>query len=386
MVWSAISSASGEVKIIVPPLESLSLAASLRWLSEGVAISVSEQLKVRDVSVIDRERRAPLAESLDLPPNSPLSRASMIRLAQQAGADYLVTGSYSGNAENLQIVLRVLNMKSMKLGPKIAAGGPMTALPQMENDLAWNVLSGIGVGPEMSRENFKERARRVPNSAYSFYVRSLSAPDESERMKLLAHAAESYQDFPEAQFPLGRYLFEQGDYAQAIGHLQFSLKAEANYNQALFMLGTCFLKQGNPSEAIQAYSNILSFVQSYEVLNNVALAYMWKDDYANAIESLLEARKLAPGNPTIETNLAILRHLQGNDIAARDLLRQLTQAHPDNGILNYLLSVVSEALGEKDAAAAALARARSSGLDPEKLLPDPKTWVKLFSAREPYPH
>lgn len=386
MFWAATNSASAAVKIIMPPLESLSPAASLRWLSEGVAMSVSEQVKVRDISVVDRERRAPLAEALDLPPNSPLSRASMIRLAQQAGADYLVTGSCSGNTENLQIVLRVLNMKSMKLGPKIAAGGPLTALPQMENELAWNVLSSIGLAQEMSRENFKERTRRVPNSAYSLYVRSLSLTDESEQMKMLARAVESYEDFPEAQLPLGRYLFQQGDFAKAIGHLQSALKAERSYIQAQFMLGICFLKQENPSEAIQAYSHILSFVQSYEVLNNLALAYMHKEDYPNAIENLLEARRLAPGNQTIETNLVILRHLQGNDSAARDLLRPLVEAHPNNGVLNYLLAVVSEALGEKDAAAAAMAQAKRSGVDPEKLSQAPKAWTKLFSTWEPYPH
>src|SRR5512136_198296 len=60
---SVASTALGAVRIIVLPLESLSKATSLRWLSEGVAIAVSEQLKVPGVDAVDRSRRAPLVEA-----------------------------------------------------------------------------------------------------------------------------------------------------------------------------------------------------------------------------------------------------------------------------------------------------------------------------------
>ncbi len=309
----------------------------------------------------------------------------MIRVAQESGADYLAMGSYSGTADNLQVILRMLNMKSMKFGPRMVVNGPAAALPQMENELAWNLLSTLELAQGISREQFKARARAVPNNAYSLYVRSLGMADESEQVDLLAKAVEAHEDFPEAQFLLGRYIYQQGDCGKALDHLEIALKEERNRHRAEFMLGTCCLKQGKFTEAIRAYSHILSFVQSYEALNNMAMASLQKGDYAVATENLLEARKMMPDNVTIELNLAIVRHLQGNQDAAKEVLQRVIATHPNIGMLNYLLSVVLAVLGEGDASAAALAQAKRLGIEPDKLQSqDPKTWARIFPIWEPH--
>jgi tetratricopeptide (TPR) repeat protein len=385
MLWKAAATPVAEaVTVIVLPLENLSRLPAINWLSEGVALSLSDQIRSSNVAVIDREQRTALIESLDLPPNAPLSRASMIRVAQQADADRLVMGSYSGKPDNVQLELHLLDVKTLKLGSKINVGGPLTTLPQMENELAWDILNAIGAAAGLSRDRFKERTRTVPNTAYALFVRTLTESDEDQQAKLLSRAVESYPNFPRAQFLLGKYYFQTGDCSKSIPHLQIGLKEQATYLQSEFMLGTCFLRQSLLDEAIQAYSHLLSFVQPHEVLNNIGVAYLRKGDYAIAIQDLIEARKLLPGDATIDLNLAIARFMEGNDSAARELLEQSVKAHPSNGMLAYLFGRVLRRLGEADQSAALMADAKRLGTDPERQdAQDPKTWTRTFSRWEP---
>jgi Flp pilus assembly protein TadD/TolB-like protein len=376
--------AAAALKVIVLPLDNLSKSASLGWISDGVAISVSEQLRDADIQVIDREQRAPLVESLDLPPNAPLSRASMIRVAQEAGVDWLVMGSFSGTPDKLQITLRLLEMATMKLGGKISADGSLSTLAQMENEAAWNVWDGMRIVTPLSREEFRKRTRVVPNPAFAPYVRSLGAGDEEEQAKLLSSAVHEYQEFPDAQFRLGRYYFERGDCARTIQHLPMALQLQRLYAQSQFMLGTCYLREDDLDSSILAYGKMLGIQKSFEVLNNIAVAHLRKGEYPLAIQNLLDARELSPGNLTIDLNLVILRHLQGNDPAAGDVAEEAVRSHPGNGMVHYLHSMILEALGEKESAQLALEKAKSLGVDVEKLRSqDPKIWARIFAEWEP---
>jgi len=386
MLIAAAGSAVEAVKIVVLPLDNLSKTASLQWLSEGLAVELSEQLPVPGLDVVGRDRTAPMVEALDLPPNASLSRASMIRVAQECAADYLLTGSFTGTAEKLQITLRILNMKSMKLGPGITASGVAASLPQMENQLAWDVLSGLGLSGNIARDEHRRRTRSIPNEAFSLFVRSFSVPDEDERAKMLERAVELHGDYPEAQYRLGRYYFQEGDCAKALSALAVAGREEQFLLHSKFMTGTCYLKQDALPEAIRAYSHVLALARPYEVFNNLAVAYLRQGDYPLAIANLLDARKLSPDDLTIELNLALARHLDGNHQAAREILDQSIRKHPNNGMLRYLLGLVLSDLLDIPGAEAALQQAKSLGADPQKLQSQElKSWARIFSSWHPSP-
>src|SRR6266496_3463984 len=202
--------------LLVFPLENLTGVTSLSWVSEGTSRSICAQVPIPDLEVVPRETRLELVEDVDLPPNATLSRASMIRVAQLARADYLVFGSFSGSESALRIVLQILDTKVMKLGPDIVSTGPLNNLPEMENELAWEVLAQRGFHHNLSREEFRKRTRKVPNSAYLYFIRSLGAADDRSQLDLLAKAIESYNDFPGALFRLGSYYFEKDECSRAV--------------------------------------------------------------------------------------------------------------------------------------------------------------------------
>ncbi len=371
------------VKVIVFPLNGPLKNTSLAWLSEGIAVSLSEQISGHGVKTMDRGERVALIESIDLPPGAQLSRGSMIRVAQKASADFAVMGSYSGPEKNLKISVRVLDVKALKLSGEISANGPLSVLPQMENELAWLILSNNGLEKAYSRAGFQEKTRSIPNAAFAWYIQSFGAQTEGEQLQLLKKSVEAYRDFPEAHFRMGSLYFYKGDCSSAIPHLAMGNGQASVLAEDQFMLGTCYLQSDQSDKAIQTYSRILQVSRPYEVLNNLGAAYLRRGDEGPAITAFLEAKKLAPANSTVSLNLAIARHLQRNDSAARSVLEDAIKIDADNGMLQFVLGFLLKLQNENEAAAAVLEKARNLGVDREKLQHEnPTTWTRIITAWE----
>jgi tetratricopeptide (TPR) repeat protein len=383
LLWPMAAIAANFSAAIVFPLDGPGGNPSMRWLSEGIAISISDQLESRELKAIDRSERVRLVENLDLPPGAQLSRASMIRVAQRAKADFIVMGSYSGAEKNLRISVRVFDVKALKLGGEMVANGPLSAIPQMENELAWLILSNNSLEQGSSRAKFQERARKVPNQAYAYYVQSFEASGESEQFRLLLKAIQTHRDFPDAQFQLGKLYFQNEDCGNALRHLTFVSTKKGMQADSDFMRGTCYLQGGQDLLSIQAFQRLLQVSRSFEALNNLGVAYLRQGDFALAQNALVEANSLARMDPTVSLNHAIIRHLQGSDVAARSILEEASKAHPKNGLLQFLMGIVLKAQGENDKAVLATAKAKSLGINVEKLQSeDPKTWSRVFSSLE----
>jgi Flp pilus assembly protein TadD len=152
------------------------------------------------------------------------------------------------------------------------------------------------------------------------------------------------------------------------------------------MRGTCYIQVDQPTLAIQTLWNLLQVSRSAEVLNNLGVAYLRKGDTALAVSSFMDARNLARTDSTVLLNVSLIRHLQGNDTAARSVLEDAVQLHPKNGMLQFLTGIVLKTQGDNERALAAIAKARELGVNTEKLqAEDPKLWSQVllnFEARQ----
>jgi Flp pilus assembly protein TadD len=365
---------------IVFPLDRPTKGELPQWVGEGIALSISAQLKSRELQTMDWDERIRIVESLDLPPGASLSYGSMIRVAQRAGVDLVIMGAYSGEERNLKISIRVLEVNALKLSGEMVANGPLSALPHLENELAWLILSNNGLDKGSSRQKFQERTRRVPNTGYGYYIQSLEASGEKDPLQFLLKAVELYRDFPEAQFRLGQIYFRRGDCGSAMPHLLLGRNDASSQMESDFMRGTCYVQGDQLSQAVQALWG-LQDSRSYEALNNLGVAYLRKGDIALAINALLDARNLSRSDATVLLNLALARHVQGNDSEARNILEDAIKGNPQNGMLQFLMGAVLKAQGEQDNATIAFTKAKSLGIKTEKLqMEEPKTWSRLFSA------
>jgi len=375
----ALSAAPAPKIFLVFPLEAKSAEVQLGWVGRGTALAVGDGLRAAGMAVLSRDDRVRLVEGADLPPGLPLSRASMIRVAQQASADFLVYGSYSGSASDLHISLYVLDMHALKLGGNITANGPLSALPLMENDLSWLVLANNGLAEGRSREEHRQLTRTVPNSAYAHYVAGLSASSEEAAMAELGKAVSIYPKFSAARFELGRRYFELGNCAKTVELILPLAGDEPASAEVRFMLGNCYLLQNQFDKSIEQYDALLAAAQSSEAANNLGVACLRKGDYGPAEEWLRKAGEWAAGDPTVALNTAILRYVTGDVEGALRIADESVQMHPSNGMLLFLRSVLLEKMNRPEEAAASLARSKQLGIDPEKLrAQEPKAWTRVF--------
>ena len=375
----ALAGAAGPSLAIVFPLEGPAGPTDLQWLGEGIAVSLSGQLRNGELASMDRSDRIRLVESLDLPPGAQLSRGSMIRVGQQAGADYVVMGSYSGSEKSLRVAVRVLEVKTLKLSGEMVANGSLSTLPQMENELAWLILRNNGFGKATSRRQFQERIRKVPNSAYAFYVESLNSPSDTEQIQLLRRAVQAHQDFPEAQFALGRLYFSRKDCATAMPHLLLGQNGTNRQTESDFMRSTCRVEQNEPLDAIEPLTQLAQSSRSFAVLNNLGVAYLRKGDTDQGLKYILEAQTLAPTDATAALNLALIYYVQGNHAASMAVLEPACSAHPKNGMLEFLMGVVLKARNENPRAEEATGEARKLGIKVDRLeAEDPRGWSRVI--------
>lgn len=377
---------SGEMSILVFPLENLTKNPALAWIGDGICQSVTEQIRIPGVEAFGREERQSFVEGADLPPNATLSRASMIRIAQLVSADRLVMGSYMGNEESLRITIRVLDTKSMKLSEEIVASGSLESLPGMENELAWSILPHSAATTDFTRDKFRERGREIPNAAYAAFIQSLASVEQDEEIRLLERAVELHPNFPEARYYLGRYYYEQGDYSATIRHLKVVGNRRPSFPEDQFIMGNCYLNLNELDDAVRCYSAVLATIQSAHALNNLGVANTLKGDYPLAVQNLAEALVHSDTDPQITLNLAVARHLQGDESSARALLETLERSHSARGVVQYVLSLVLGSLGETEQSDRALNQAKDLGADPKNLSTEgPKGWMHLFSSLESKP-
>ena len=87
---------------LVVPFENGSRESDLNWVGESFAESLAESLETNGHTALGREERLAALERLGLPPNGPLTRASALRLGEEAGADWVVLGRYEIESERLR--------------------------------------------------------------------------------------------------------------------------------------------------------------------------------------------------------------------------------------------------------------------------------------------
>jgi tetratricopeptide (TPR) repeat protein len=303
----------------------------------------------------------------------------MIFIAQQAGADLAVMGSYQGPEQNIRISIWVLNLKSLKLGREMNTSGPLAALPQMENELAWMILSNTSLAGGMHREKFREATRKVTNLAYSNYIQGLNASSESEQIRLLEKALQNYPEFPSAHFQIGKLYYQNKDYSKALPHLVQASMIKDLLPQSLFFIGNCYLQENSYNLAIQTFSRNLTISRRADILNNLAVARYRSGDLAASVQDLVDAKNIERTDTTIAINLAILRFLMGNKAAALNAIVECLKYHPENGMLHFLYGYFLKAEGEKDKGMQEMSKANDMGIQVSALQQEkPQMWIRIF--------
>ncbi len=124
--------------VLVIPFYNESASSNLDWISESLSQTVREALASRGMLVVEREDRQEVYRRLSIRPHAQLTRASIIKVAEELDASEVIHGRFAlvapglgapaGARGSLWITARTLDMRRLRSGPEFTEFGPLEDL------------------------------------------------------------------------------------------------------------------------------------------------------------------------------------------------------------------------------------------------------------------
>ncbi len=338
--------AIGSQIYLVFPFENAGASSRLDWLGEGLEELTILRLSAAGESVYSHSGRINELDRYGLPPGAKLSRATMLRIAEDLDVDYVLFGSFTSDGTTLTVESRILRVNPPSLLPVIRESGPLDSLMDLQTKLAWRTLSSNNRSYPFSLTEFAKKQRPLRLDAFEHYVRGLLANEDEVRLRELKEAARLEPDWPEPDFWLGEVYFSRRDCNSALPWYARIPKQHDRYAEAVFATGVCRLLLSQPDRAEEVFTSLRESLRESgaadrsssvvaggdlpEILNNLALAKARLGDVTGAQTDLQRAADLDPDEDDYPVNLGLLA-LQANDAAnAAGYFREATEREPDN--------------------------------------------------------
>src|SRR5580658_5901530 len=354
-VHGAAAEASQQGIYLVFPFENAGASPHLDWLGEGLEELTIQRLSAAGQQVYSHAGRTAELDRSGLPPTAKLSRASMLRIAQNMDADYVILGRFTSDGQSLMVESQILRVSPTRLLPAIRETGPLDTLMDLHERLLWRLLSANDHAYQRSLEEFSKVQRPLRLDAFEHYVRGLLASEDDPRLRELREAARLEPEWPDPDFAIGDAYYARRDCDSALIWFAKVPKTHDRYVEAVFATGVCRLLMNQPDKAEEVFvslqqalrNNLVSGADLPEILNNLTLARSRDNKTPEAVADLRRAAELDPDEDDYPFNLGLLA-LGANDFAAAaDHFREASEREPDKAENRALMILALEKAGKK---------------------------------------
>ncbi len=323
--------------IVILPFSDESKNQQVYWLGEGFAESLSEEMFLTNAYIIQRPERKAAYDALRLPYIGHVSRATMLKLGQNLGVDYIVFGVYSLQAKNLKVQARVIKTSSSMLSATIEASGLLDNLYNIQGSLKKGLKDYFAAEKLAVSENNAESSS-VPLHAYELYIKGLLETSDQEKVQFFQRAIAAHADYPQAIYRLGLALFRSGRFKEsneALGRIRVDgiARFRADF---LTALNIYFLR--DLTVAAQKWYQLSQRTPTPEIYNNIGISLVGNNEIENAISYLSKAVELDRDNPDLRFNLAIGSFQKGAYADASRFFREAVELQPSDYQAYYWLS------------------------------------------------
>ncbi len=355
------------VTVVVFPFENAGHEAGKDWLGEGLAELTADRLQGHGPIVFSREERLAALEKLGLPAYSPFTRATMLKIAAEIDADYVVFGNFDPDGANVRVTARVLGVNPPKLSDATEDSGTLESLGAIDSRVSWRVLCEIraGLAPNSPCDAALPAARQflsagspIRPDALEHFVRGLLASEDEVRLREMREAAELDPDWDEPVYAIGKTYYARMECEPAMSWYARVPASSAHAIDAAFATGVCRLTQNDPLGAGSAFAAISGRTTSSsaagmeipEVENNLGAALLRQARYKDALADFEKAQQLDPGEPDYWFNVGLAKYLLGDWGAASGSLREALRLQPEAQDARALLLAALDHNGETEEA------------------------------------
>lgn len=340
---------------LVFPFDNVGASPRLDWLSEGLEELTIERLAAAGQQVYSHEGRSAELERSGLPATAKLSRASMLRIAENLDADFVILGKFTSDGKTLAVESQVLQVAPTRLLPAVREAGPLESLMDLHQRMLWRLLSANDHAYTGSLEEFARVQRPLRLDAFEHYVRGLLAIEDDSKLRELREAARLEPDWPDPDFAIGDVYYARRDCDSALLWFPKVPKTHERYAEALFSSGVCRLVLNQPEKAAEVFAalqgdlrdSMVSGADLPEILNNLALAEARQGKTEEAIAQLRRAAELDPDEDDYPFNLGLLAFGAGEYGKATDYFREAAGREPDEPENRAMMILSLEKAGKK---------------------------------------
>jgi tetratricopeptide (TPR) repeat protein/TolB-like protein len=343
---------------LVFPFQNSGPSGRLDWLSEGLEELTIQGLSSAGEQVYSHSWRLGELERYGIPTTAKLSRATMLHVAEDLDADFVVFGSFNFDGKSLTIDTRLLRVNPAALLPPLHESGPLETVMDLHTRLMWRMLSDNDHSYPLSLTEFSQMHKAVRLDAFEHYSRGLIANEDETRVRELREAVRLEPEWVEPNYALGETYLTKRDCASALPSYAKVPKTHDRYLEALFSIGVCRLTMNQPDQAEEAFATLQTLLRSSsapgvdfpEVLNNLAIAKARQNKFALAQEDLRRASVLDPDEDDYPFNLGLIAILQGDFNGAAAQFREASHREPDIPEDRSLLVAALEKAGKQEEA------------------------------------
>src|ERR1043165_2569932 len=171
LILSINSRAAATDTIVAMPFENLSARAEYNWVGESFTAALADLLDKPGLVGIHSDERNLAYKQEGLPPTAILTRATMIKIAERAGANLMIIGTYriegQGRDSSITVTARVIDIREGRLvGKEFNRGGPLVDLQRLQGELAYEILTQRNPSSPYSREKLINDAQVAPIGAF----------------------------------------------------------------------------------------------------------------------------------------------------------------------------------------------------------------------------
>jgi tetratricopeptide (TPR) repeat protein len=323
----------GAVTLVVPfALEKFE--PRVAWLGEGTAIGVSAALVDRGVEVVSRAERLEVFERLQLPPGVPLTRATIIKVAELVGASRVILGRVSATGTEVTIVAQVLHVDSGRLDPPSHHLTPVTGLLDTYREVARFAAPGA---PPLTPG--RGLAPSVP--AFELYVRGLTAATEELQERYLAQAIEAAPAYVEARLALWDVQSSRGAHDDAVATLKGVAVTGPHRLDAGVRTAASLVQLRRYDDAFAALNVLAGETPSSVVSNLLGVIQLRRGASAQAGRATYyfhQAVEADPADADYCFNLGYAYWQDKDALAAAYWLREAVRRDPTDGDAHFVLA------------------------------------------------
>ncbi len=377
--------------VLIIPFENTSSNREANWVGESFADQLSELLGAHGLRVVSSDARELAYGRLRLPLTVIPSRATAIKLAQEAGATMVVLGNYEVSPRDEKTVAevrgsaRVVRVNEGRIAGKqmqdgrwatheFFFGDALVNLQSVQGKLAYQILYEQDDKLPFSQNSIVEQATKVPSKAFEAYVKGAMLPNgNADKPAYLQNAMREYERanpgsvYKQAAFELGQLFYAQGDGKKAAEHFSLLQPADTHYAEAAFYAALAYERAGELQSALDVLLPLSTRAPLTSIYNNAgaistkaaigeknaakreALLKQATNFLSRAVESAAED---SAEGPTVRYNYAYALTLLGKHQEAAEQLRAVVKVNPRHAEALFLLAKTLEKTGQAEAAAA----------------------------------